>query len=110
MKFYPDLEEVFLGIDKAIPFGLILNELITNCLKHAFPAGRQGEIYVGLNSDGHRLTLTVRDNGIGMPEDMDISNPSSMGLMLVQSLVKQLKGTLEVKSNGGTEFKVSIDM
>jgi len=110
VKFYPDLEEVFLSIDKAIPFGLILNELITNCLKHAFPAERQGEIYVGLNSDGHSLTLAVRDNGIGMPDDIDISNLNSMGLILVQSLVKQLKGTLEVKSNGGAEFKVSIDM
>jgi|GEM_PF-3419820 len=94
VKFYPELEEVFLSIDKAIPFGLILNELITNCLKHAFPAERQGEIYVGLNSDGHSLTLTVRDNGIGMPEDIDLNNLSSLGLILVQSLVKQLKGTL----------------
>ncbi|HWQ19139.1 MAG TPA: PAS domain S-box protein [Methanotrichaceae archaeon] len=110
VKFYPDLEEVFLGIDKAIPFGLILNELITNSLEHAFPAGKPGEIYVGLNSDGHRLTLTVRDNGVGIPADLDINNPRSMGLTLVQSLVKQLKGTLEVNSNGGTEFKVRIDI
>ena len=110
MKFYPDLEDAFLSIDKAIPFGLILNELITNCLKHAFPNGRQGEIYVGLNSDGSRIILTVRDNGIGIPGDIDINNPRSMGLTLVRSLVKQLKGTLEVKSIGGTEFKVSLDM
>jgi|GEM_PF-6401451 len=110
VRFHSDLEEAFLGIDKAIPFGLILNELITNCLKHAFPEARSGEVYVDLKSDGHRLTLAVRDNGIGIPEDLDIGKPSSMGLILVQSLVNQLKGTLEVKINGGTEFKLSIDM
>ncbi|HWQ20094.1 MAG TPA: histidine kinase dimerization/phosphoacceptor domain -containing protein [Methanotrichaceae archaeon] len=110
VRFYPDLEKISLGIDKAIPFGLILNELITNCIKHAFSAGKLGEIYIGLSSDGHHLTLTVKDNGIGMPDDIDINAPRTMGLMLVQSLVKQLKGTLEVRSNGGTEFKVCIEI
>jgi PAS domain S-box-containing protein len=109
VRFHSDLEEVSLGIDKAIPLGLILNELITNCLKHAFPGDRKGEIYVSLSLDGNSLDLTVSDNGIGMPEKFDINNLKSMGLMVVQALVKQLKGTLDIKVCGGTEFKVKIN-
>ncbi len=108
-KVYLDLEDAFLGIDKAIPFGLILNELITNCLKHAFPGDKKGEIHVGLNSDGNRLELTVYDNGVGMPQDMDIHRIRSTGLTLVQSLVKQLKGTINIKDDGGTRFEICID-
>jgi two-component sensor histidine kinase len=87
----------------------VLKTIITNCLKHAFPGNSIGEIHVGLNLDSNRLELTVCDNGIGMPHDIEIDKIKSTGLMLVQALVKQLKGTLNIKVDGGTKFKICID-
>jgi len=108
VRVYVDLDEASLEIDKAIPFGLILNELITNCLRHAFPGDRNGEVHVELGLCGNRLELTVGDNGVGIPDDVDIYRPKSTGMVLVQSLVKQLKGTLEIKVEGGTRFRICI--
>jgi PAS domain S-box-containing protein len=110
VKFCPHLMKVLLGIDKAIPFGLILSELITNCIRHAFPGDGTGEIHVSLILVEDHLELTVRDNGIGMPEDVNIDNVRSTGLMLVKTLVNQLKGTLEINVSCGTEFKIGIDI
>jgi len=110
VRVYVDLKNVSLEINKAIPFGLILNELITNCLRHAFPGDRKGEIHVELAICGNRLELTVSDNGIGMPDSVDIYKPKSTGMALIQALVKQLKGTLHVEVNSGTKFKICIDV
>ncbi|MBI4512244.1 MAG: PAS domain S-box protein [Deltaproteobacteria bacterium] len=112
---------VFLGVDAAIPCGLIVNELLTNCLKHAFPPGKKGEIEarimtLGNAPDGNRFLLSVRDNGVGMPGDVDARKEETLGLRLVSTLVDQLHGTLEVErgpreepaeaSRPGTEFRV----
>jgi signal transduction histidine kinase len=102
-------QEVYLGIDSAIPCGLIINELVSNALKHAFPPGEVGspewdkplgqesEIHIELHHEHDRqLTLIVADNGIGLPETVDVRNATSLGLQLVNSLVNQLDGTLEL--------------
>jgi len=108
-----NVEDVFLGIDNAIPCGLIINELVSNCLKHAFPKGKKGKIRVELRSDkdlhaGDKFTLTVSDDGIGFPKDLDFRNADTLGLQLVTTLVKQLKGTIELDRDGGTEFKITF--
>jgi two-component sensor histidine kinase len=102
-------DDVFLGINAAVPCGLILNELISNTLKHAFPNGRSGLIQVELRAgDNQKLTLSVRDNGIGFPANFDFKNTTSLGMQLVDTLVQQLDGTLEVLCAEGTEFKITF--
>ncbi len=100
-------DDVFLGIDTAIPCGLIINELVSNCLKHAFPDGREGEIRIEFHSDGdNKFTLLASDNGVGFPKDLDFPDMESLGLQLVNMLVNQLEGTIEVDTSGGTAFKI----
>ncbi len=106
-------DDVFLGIDNAIPCGLIINELVSNCLKHAFPKGKKGKIRVELRSDrdlhaGDKFILTLSDNGIGFPKGLDFRKADTLGLQLVTTLVKQLKGTIELDRDGGTEFKIAF--
>ena len=108
------VENVFLGIDDAIPCGLIVNELLTNCFKHAFPGGRRGEVIVGFRSeaagspDGARYILSVRDTGVGIGGRVNVESPDTLGLQLVRTLVGQLHGELEIVSEAGTEFIISF--
>jgi PAS domain S-box-containing protein len=102
-----DSKQVFLSIETAVPCGLIVNELLSNCLKHAFPGQRRGEIVVGILEDGRgALILKVADNGVGLPPDLDIEHAETLGLQLVKTLVDQLAGRLEVRRQGGTEISV----
>jgi two-component sensor histidine kinase len=102
-----EADNVFLDIDTAAPCGLILNELVSNSLKHAFPKGCSGELLVELQagSDG-RFELNVSDNGIGFPQELDFQNLDSLGLQLVISLVEQLDGTIELDRGCGTKFTI----
>ena len=97
-----------LPIDIAIPCGLLLNELLSNCLKHAFADASEGWIRVTLHDDGPNTILTVADNGAGFPPDFDFRNTTSFGLQLVTTLVEQLHGEIELKTEGGSEFIVSF--
>jgi PAS domain S-box-containing protein len=101
-----DVKTILLGIDYAIPCGLIINELVTNSLKHAFPDSREGEIKVVLRSTGENMIeLTVGDNGIGIPEDMDFKQTKTLGLHLVTLLAEnQLHGNIKLNRSKGTEF------
>ena len=102
-------DEVMLDTNQAIPCGLILNELLSNCLKHAFPGERRGEVYIELRSDAAaQVTMLVRDTGIGLPSGMDSSHPETLGLQLVYSLTEQLGGRLETESNDGTTVKLTF--
>jgi two-component sensor histidine kinase len=102
-------DEVMLDTNQAIPCGLILNELLSNCLKHAFPDERGGEVHIELRSDAaQRVTMLVRDTGIGFPSGVDSGHPETLGLQLVRSLTEQLGGTLETESNGGTTVKLTF--
>ena len=107
-----DADGLMLGIDVAIPCGLIVNELVSNSLKHAFPEDRCGEIRVSLQvTGGSQITLTVSDDGIGLPEDMDFRDSGSLGLHLVTMLVEdQLHGQIELNRAKGTEFRISFVM
>ncbi len=100
-------ENVFLNIETAIPCGLIVNELVTNALKYAFPRPEEGEISVRIASgDSLRYVLTVSDNGIGLPEGVSTEGTKSLGLHLVSILAAQLEGTVESSGSGGTVFTV----
>jgi len=102
-----EVDKVELELDQAIPCGLILNELMTNALKYAFPDGRSGTLSVDLRAgSGQALSLRVSDDGVGMPPEFDLATAKSLGLQLVNSLVAQLDGRLEVEHSCGTAFKV----
>jgi len=103
-----DIRNVFLAIDTAIPLGLIINELISNSLKYAFPEGRKGEISLMIHQQGYTLTLQYKDNGIGIPKDFDWRNAESLGLRLIISLVDQLDGTIELDQSSGTMFTIIV--
>jgi two-component system, sensor histidine kinase PdtaS len=100
------IEDVSLDIDTAIPCGLVLNELVSNAMKYAFPNGKRGEITISMSSEEGRVTLTVSDNGIGFPEELDFRNTESLGMQLVTELVEQLDGTIELIRGEGTEFRI----
>lgn len=97
-----------LELTVAIPCALIINELVTNSLQHAFPNGRRGRISILFSWDPGEMThaLEVSDNGIGLPEYVDCYNPSTMGFELVQALVRQIKGTLVLSRSNGTRCRI----
>jgi PAS domain S-box-containing protein len=101
-----EAEPLELSIEQAIPCGLILNELMSNALKYAFPNHREGKIVVGIGKPKPGLIgVTVRDGGAGLPENFDWRNARSLGLKIVQILTRQLGGTVEMHRAGGTEFQ-----
>jgi len=104
------MEDVSLGVDKAIPCGLILNELITNSLKHAFPPPARGTVRVELRAENGLITFSVSDDGVGMSEKFDLKDSSSLGLSLVYTLVEQLEGQVEILREAGTTFRVRFPM
>jgi PAS domain S-box-containing protein len=102
-------EDIPLDVDTAIPCGLIINELVSNALKYAFPGGRTGDLHISfLKISRERCALTVTDNGVGLPASIDVKNPKTLGLQLVNMLVNQLHGTLDVVTDGGTTFMVTF--
>ncbi len=141
-----ELEQIYLGMDTSVPLGIIVNELVSNALKHAFPAGKRGEICISLfesencrkesetcnfekesrkekndrekderekegkigckNEGDLQFILIVADNGIGIPENIDFRNTDSLGLQLVNILVEQIDGCIELKRDSGTEFQI----
>jgi PAS domain S-box-containing protein len=105
------VETVSLDVSHAIPFGLILHELLSNALKHAFPDGRTGEIHVGLWQQLPRsCVLTIRDNGVGIPAGFDVRQTESLGLELVGLLADQLGATIALERLGGTAFTLTFPL
>lgn len=103
-----DIENISLGIDTAIPAGLIVNELVTNCLKHAFPEGKDGEIRISLRSlNDNEKELIVSDNGVGLPEYLDIKKAESLGLRMITNLTERsLHGKVDIIKGNGTKFQI----
>jgi two-component sensor histidine kinase len=101
---------VVLDLDRAIHIGLIVNELVTNAMKHAFPAGRAGAVTVSLREAGEEVTLHVRDNGRGLPGDFDLENAKSLGLRTVNILARRLEARVTVTVNGGTSFTLAFPL
>jgi two-component sensor histidine kinase len=104
----PDGAPLFLGVDQAIPVGLILNELISNTLKHAFPDGRSGVIQIEAHSQDGRVDLSVIDDGVGVPEDLVTRKSKTLGLQIVEILARQFGGSWELKREAGTVFRLSF--
>ncbi|MHC0066234.1 PAS domain S-box protein [Nostoc sp. UIC 10890] len=103
------VDNASLDIETAIPCGLIINELVSNALKYAFVGNRGGEIEVKFYQELESiLILIIRDNGIGLPENFDRKKAKTLGITLVQGLVKQLRGKLEIDSQQGTQFKITF--
>jgi len=104
------LEQITLGMDSAVSCGLIVNELVTNAIQHAFPTDQEGAMGIGLQTDReNQLRLTVWDNGRGIPPEIDSFRSESLGLKLVMSLVRQLGGQVEIDRNGGTKFEIVFE-
>lgn len=102
-----DIAPVSVAVDRAIPLGLILSELITNSLKHAFPGGARGNLWVRLNVEpDDRLQLVVRDDGVGLPANFDPLRCQSLGMHLIQTLAEQIQAEFVVGNNGGAEFQL----
>lgn len=110
--------DIFFDMDTAVPLGIIVNELVSNSLKHAFTGREKGDIRIKLHrqeckteeNTSYVYTLSVSDNGIGIPEYLEIKEiVDTLGMQLVVSLVNQLDGKLELKRDSGTEFKISFN-
>jgi PAS domain S-box-containing protein len=104
-----DIDDILLNVNYAIPCGLIINELFTNALKHAFPNQQQGQIVISMHEDspGH-FQLIVQDNGIGLPDAMKVKESESLGLQIFQTLVSQLNGKWSVDTTDGTQFIITF--
>lgn len=112
IKLKLNIEKIALSLDSSIPAGLIINELITNAIKHAFPGTKQGEIIFNLWCENNVVFLELKDNGVGFASGIDFENSHSLGLQLVNTLIEQIEGELKFKSkkNTGTEVLVTFKM
>jgi PAS domain S-box-containing protein len=107
VNLHLDLDESESTIETALPIGLIVNELLTNAIKYAFPGQQEGEIYLSLKrTDGPLHTLIVRDNGVGLPKSFSLETENSLGMFIVRLLAEQLDGKIEVTESPGTTFKI----
>ena len=104
-----EVDDIKPDIDTAIPLGLMINELVTNSVKYAFPDGT-GTIAVSIKVEDGRAVLVVADDGVGLPEDIDPEGTDTLGLMLVRILTQQLDGTLNIRRDHGTEFRIGFKM
>ncbi|UTB32182.1 MAG: ATP-binding protein [Methanobacterium sp. ERen5] len=102
---YDDIE---LNIETSIPCGLIISELVSNSFKYAFPDGKTGKITVSLRNHGDGYLLIVGDDGVGLPEDLEFTRTDSLGLELVNNLVDQVDGTIELDKRCGTKFIIKF--
>jgi two-component sensor histidine kinase len=108
-----DADEIHLGIETSIPCGLILNELVANALEHAFPEGKleaTGKINITMRPEDNQVVLTVQDNGIGFPESIDVAILKSLGLDLVNILVGQMNGKIDMQVVGGTTWTITFPL
>ncbi len=100
-------ENITLSVDHAIPAALIVNELLSNAMKYAFPDGRSGTVLIEFYAEKEgRRVLSVSDNGAGLPENLDIEKTETLGLQLVTSLARQLRGEIELAREKGTRFTI----
>lgn len=109
IRLNAELEEIQIDINRAVPFGLMANELLTNSLRHAFPDGKKGEIQIKLHPIHQgKFEFVVSDNGVGFPKDLDFQTTHSLGMQLVNTLVEQIDGDIELHRGKGTKFKITF--
>jgi two-component sensor histidine kinase len=106
-----DIQDIDLPLDYAIPCGLILNELVTNALKYAYPNNKKGMVNISiLKNNENLIEMYIADNGIGLPKDFSIESTETLGLSLVHTLVDQIDGKLSVKNEVGTKFLIIFEV
>jgi PAS domain S-box-containing protein len=98
-----------IGLDQAVSLGLIINELVSNSFKHAFQDCEKGEVSISCRRSEDQVQLSIQDNGVGMRDQVDMDNPSSLGLQLVKLLVEQLDGTIKYEKDGGSKFTIMFN-
>jgi PAS domain S-box-containing protein len=103
-----NVEKIMIDINTAVPLGLIVNELVSNAMKYAFPAGRPGEIDISFHQIDDKYVLIVKDDGVGIPSDLDINKVKSLGLQLVTNLSNQIDGVLKLNRENGTNFEITF--
>jgi PAS domain S-box-containing protein len=108
IKLYMDIDDVMLDINTAIPLGLIVNELVSNSMKHAFPNNKQGKIDIKFKLNDGNYSMIVSDNGVGFPQDYNIQNSDSLGLKIVNSLTEQIDGEIKIEVSNGTKFIINF--
>lgn len=108
IKLNMDVEELMVDVNTAIPLGLIVNELVSNSMKHAFPDSRSGNINIQFKLNENTYSLVVADDGVGFPENMDIQNTDSLGLRIVNMLTEQIEGDIKVERENGTKFTIKF--
>lgn len=108
VSFETAVAPVSMSVDTAIPCGLITNELVSNCLKHAFPEGRTGTVRIVFGSKDGSFQLVVSDDGIGLPQNLDFTSAHTLGLRLVNTLTKQLQGDVRIHRSSGTEIAIKF--
>jgi two-component sensor histidine kinase len=106
IKSHIEVEDVILDINIAIPLGLIANEIISNSIKHAFPGDLNGEITIKMITEDDKYILSIGDNGVGLPDEFDYHNTSSLGMQLINSLSNLIDADLEIINNNGTNYKL----
>ena len=103
-----DFEDISLSLDSAIPCGLIVNELVSNCFKYAFKDSKRGDIKISLAKKNNKTILIVHDSGIGLPKDLNIETNDSLGLQLVLTLVDQIDGKIKYEYTNGSKFTINF--
>jgi len=110
IRVMAEVEPLSLDVDTAIPIGLILNELITNAFKYAFPDGRSGEVRITLKRDGEKLLLEVRDNGVGYdPDAKRGAESTNFGMEMIRAFARKLRAEWSIANNGGTVARLLIE-
>ncbi len=111
IKYHQDIESLDLNMEEAIPLGLMINELVSNTIKYAFADDEEGNLYIKFKKNNKKYLLTFEDDGIGFPEDLDLDNLTSLGLIVVTNLVQQIDGKIEIIKNcEGAGFKIEFEV
>jgi PAS domain S-box-containing protein len=109
IKLVMEIDDIYFAIDTALPCGLIINEMFTNSVKHAFPLGREGTILIKIYKDKSGMNhLIFKDDGIGMDKDTLTDNPTKLGMLLINTLTEQLEGDIIINTNAGTAFNLQF--
>lgn len=109
LRFVAQAENVTMDISKAVPCGILVNEVVTNSLKHAFPRGNSGSIEIEMRSENGKYCLKIRDDGAGIPQGWDSKKGQGLGLTLIQALAKQLSAKIEVDAKRGLEYVIIFE-
>ena len=109
IQFNTEIQSFTVDLEKSYPIGLVVNELLSNSMKYAFPKGRDGEVRISVGLEEDTAKLVLADTGVGIPEDFDWRNTDSLGLQLVKSLVEdQLQGTIDLDRTHGTKWTITF--